>query len=129
MPGPWSKFMRGKVRFVRGDVSYATVNVDILETSEEHQRGLMHWTSLPENEGALFEMGFRDYHAFWMKNTKIPLDLIFIDGDWVVGVLTLAPLDERKHRSNPSTRVLEVRGGWAKIYGVCLGDRAIVTRA
>lgn len=91
-------------------------------------RGLMDRTSLPEDEGMLFWMKKRDDHTFWMKRTRISLDLIFIDIDKVVGVLTLEPLDERRHRAGRlSTNVLEVNGGWAARHGVAVGDRVTIS--
>jgi uncharacterized protein len=106
----------------------ASVRVAIVEKPDEMARGLMDRTSLPENEGMLFWMGRRDDHAFWMKRTRIPLDLIFINVDRVVGMLTLEPLDERRQRvGRPSTNVLEVNGGWANRHGIAIGDRVTIS--
>lgn len=106
----------------------AVVRVAIVDKPDEMARGLMDRTSLPEDEGMLFWMGRREDHAFWMKRTRIPLDLIFIDIDRVVGVLTLEPLDERRQRSGRlSTNVLEVNGGWATRHGVAVGDRVTIS--
>ena len=116
----------GTVRFESNPE--ASVRVDIAEKPEEQRRGLMDRTELPEDVGMLFWLGTREDHAFWMKRTKIPLDLVFIDRDRVVGVLTLEPLDERLHRiGRPSTTVLEVNGGWAGRHGVGVGTKVTIS--
>jgi uncharacterized membrane protein (UPF0127 family) len=114
----------GTVRFANG----SAVKVDIAEKPEEQRRGLMDRTELPEDAGMLFWLGVRDDHSFWMRRTRIPLDLLFIDHDRVVGVLTLAPLDEKLHRiGRPSTTVLETNGGWAARHGVQVGERVTIS--
>lgn len=102
------------------------VVVELARTPEEQARGLMHRRELAEEAGMLFifpEMGPR---SFWMKNTLLPLDLLFIDdAGRVVGIvreaepLTLTP----RAVAAPSRYVLEVRGGWAARHGVAPGDR------
>ena len=65
-------------------------------------------------------------HAFWMENTLIPLDMIFIDdGGRIVGIVERAePLTRTPRRvDGPSRFVLEVNGGWSKAHGVAKGDR------
>jgi uncharacterized membrane protein (UPF0127 family) len=74
----------------------------------------------------LFLFEASEVRAFWMKNTLIPLDMIFIDdGGRVAGIvreaepLTLTP----RTPGVPARFVLEVRGGWAARHGVAPGDR------
>jgi uncharacterized membrane protein (UPF0127 family) len=65
-------------------------------------------------------------HAFWMKNTLIPLDMIFIAEDGrISGIVTRAIPGDLSPRSagGPSRYVLEVNGGWAEAHGVAAGDR------
>ena len=64
-----------------GDKQY---NVKIAKTEEEKTKGLMNIEELPENEGMLFVYDEPQTVAFWMKDTKIPLDIIFIDQDYEV---------------------------------------------
>jgi len=101
-----------------------TVRVEILESPVEQQRGLMDRTSLAEDEGALFWFLDRTDRVFWMRRTGLVLDLIFVDGVTVVGLLTLQPFDETLRRvGRPSTSVLEVRGGFAARHGVEVGQK------
>ena len=85
----------------------------------------MHRTSLADDAGMLFVFPETDEHSFWMKNTLIPLDMIFIDEDRVVvGVVAGAePLTLEPRSAGVSRFVLEVNGGWAARHGVAVGDR------
>lgn len=117
----------GQVLFDSGPV----VRVEIATEPHEHSKGLMGRTSLEGDEGMLFAMSGRLDWPFWMARTKIPLDLIFIDTvipgadqGHVVGVLSLRPFDEKKHRLGQlSTHVLEVNGGFARRWEIAVGQR------
>jgi uncharacterized protein len=114
----------GTVTFGNG----VTVKAAIVDKPEEMSRGLSGRESLPEDEGMLFWMGERRDHGFWMKRTRISLDLLFFDYSKIVGILTLAPMDERSHRiGRPSSSVLEVNGGWAARHGVEVGDSVTIS--
>jgi len=114
----------GVVRFSSG----AVVDVEILSEPDEMARGLMGRTELPESSGALFWFGKSADHPFWMKNTRIPLDLLFLDRERVVGILTLNPFDERLHSiQRNSSLVLEVNGGWAARHQVRVGERVQIS--
>ena len=102
------------------------VQVELARTDEERTRGLMNRRHLGEEAGMLFLFSETEPRAFWMKNTFIPLDMLFIDdGGRVVGLveraepLTTSPRDP----GVPSRYVLEVNGGWAERHGVRPGDR------
>jgi uncharacterized membrane protein (UPF0127 family) len=117
----------GFVSFPRQGVS---VQVDIAESPEELARGLMGRTELDEMGGMLFWLGTRTNHVFTMRRTRIPLDLIFLDYDRVVGVLSLQPTEGDGHQIHrPSTTVLEVNGGFAARHDVKVGDRVVVSLA
>lgn len=102
----------------------AAVTVEIVRTPPEIQRGLMFRRSLPEDHGMLFLMGEERVHSFWMRNTYIPLDMIFIGKDMTVaGVVENAtPLTETSRTvDRPSLYVLEVMAGWCAAHGVAAG--------
>lgn len=106
------------------------VKVEILETPAEQRRGLMGRTSLPEYAGALFWHGGPEQPSYWMRNCKIPLDLIFLYYDQVVGIFTMQPEDGKSYRiDRPSTAALEVAGGWSIRYDVQVGDKVVVSLA
>ena len=100
--------------------------VEMAITPEEKEHGLMFRRELPEGQGMLFDFQFDQNVAFWMKNTYIPLDMIFIRGDG--RILRIAentvPLSETLVPSGgPVRAVLEVIGGTAKKLGIAPGDR------
>jgi uncharacterized membrane protein (UPF0127 family) len=95
---------------------------------EDLRRGLMFRMKLRANEGMLFDFGRRTVHSMWMRNTFVPLDMIFVDGDakagWkVVGVVKSAePLSEEpKGIGEPSMYVIEVPGGFCEKRGIVPG--------
>ena len=95
----------------------AEVSIEVVDTPPKIQRGLMYREHLPPDAGMLFLMGEEEDHAFWMRNTLIPLDMIFITRDLTVaGVVENAePRTETLRRVGaPSLYVLEVIGGWTR---------------
>jgi uncharacterized membrane protein (UPF0127 family) len=102
------------------------VQVELARTAAERTRGLMERTQLAPEAGMLFLFDESSEHAFWMKNTLIPLDMIFIAEDGrISGVVARAIPGDLSPRSagGPSRYVLEVNGGWAEAHGVTAGDR------
>jgi uncharacterized membrane protein (UPF0127 family) len=103
-----------------------TVLVEVADTADTQTRGLMYRQKLEPDHGMIFLFEDERSHSFWMKNTQISLDMIFIgrSGD-IVGIhpnaepLSLAPIDVGK----PSRAVLEVAGGYAAAHGIAAGDR------
>src|SRR5215470_2734714 len=102
------------------------VALEVAVTPEAQQRGLMYRTSLADDHGMLFVFPVDADHAFWMKNTLIPLDMLFIAADGqVVGIhanatpLSMAPIQV----GQPSRYVLEVPGGYTQRRGITTGDR------
>ncbi len=100
--------------------------VEMASTPEEQAKGLMFRRQLPEGQGMLFDFHQEQPTSFWMKNTYIPLDMIFIRGDG--RILRIAentvPLSEALVPSGgPVRAVLEVVGGTARKLGIAPGDR------
>jgi uncharacterized membrane protein (UPF0127 family) len=97
------------------------VKVELARAEPERQRGLMFRQSLEGGRGMLFLFEHPEHLKFWMKNTYIPLDMIFISADRrIVGIeqnaepLTLQP----RGPDADSQFVLEVPGGWTLAHGV-----------
>jgi uncharacterized membrane protein (UPF0127 family) len=102
------------------------VTVELARTGAEQARGLMHRTALATDAGMLFLFDETSQHDFWMKNTLIPLDMIFVSEDGRVnGIVARAVPGDLTPRSagGPCRYVLEVNGGWAEAHGVGPGDR------
>lgn len=103
------------------------VTVEVVASPRAVERGLMYRTHLPVDEGMLFLMGEEDIQSFWMRNTLIPLDMLFIDKNFkVVGIVENAePRTETSRTVGiPSTYVLEVNGGWCARNGIATGATA-----
>jgi hypothetical protein len=103
------------------------VRVELARTPAEQARGLMGRRELAPDAGMLFIFDQTAVHAFWMRNTLLPLDMIFLSDDGrVVGVVARAVPGDLTPRSagGPSRYVLEVNGGWAEAHGVGPGDQA-----
>jgi len=102
------------------------VEVELVTQEHEIQRGLMYRRTMAEDHGMLFRLGERRDHTFWMHNTCMPLDMLFVDDDgMVVGIVEGAtPLtDTTRSVGCPSTWVLEVNAGWTRRHGVRAGQK------
>jgi uncharacterized membrane protein (UPF0127 family) len=114
-----------RVRVTFHDVSGVTVDAELVRTEHDSMRGLMYRKSLEEERGMLFDLHVRDDHKFWMHNTCISLDLLYVDEDGlIVGIVENAPTldDETRGVDCPSRWVLEVNAGWARRHGVKAGQ-------
>jgi hypothetical protein len=96
-------------------------NVYLALTPTQQQRGLMHVRRLPKFTGMLFVYGHDDIRSMWMKNTFIPLDILFIRSDGSVSLIApmTEPLSLRSIASAEAVRyVLELNGGVAEELGI-----------
>jgi hypothetical protein len=103
-----------------------TVNVELARTEPDRTRGLMYRTSMAQDDGMLFIWKDERIRSFWMRNTCLPLDMLFIAADgFIVGVLEQIPTLNEASRSVPcpAAHVLEVNAGWTRQHGVKAGQR------
>jgi len=93
-------------------------------------RGAAFRLSLAANQGLYFPMQKRDYHTMWMKDVFIPLDIIFVDNGFVVGIVEHAVPQQTKplYVNHPSTEVIEVNAGWCLDNRITLGTQVEVSR-
>jgi uncharacterized membrane protein (UPF0127 family) len=106
-----------------GDV---VVNVEVVNTWPKIEKGLMYREHLPPDAGMLFMMGVEHDHAFYMRNTLIPLDMIFIKKDMTIAGISenAEPKTEKLRQVGvPSLYVLEVNGGYTRAHGVIAGAK------
>jgi len=100
-------------------------SVEIADTPQQQQQGLMFRRSLPADAGMLFDFGTTQPAAFWMKNTLIPLDMLFIAADGSIADIhqRAVPFSEATIYSKvPVRAVLELNGGTVDRLGIHLGD-------
>lgn len=99
--------------------------VEVADTDERRAWGLMHRDSMPPDHGMIFDFKRDQPVAMWMRNTRIPLDMLFIDREGrVVKIHARAvPFDETSiHSDLPVRGVLELNGGTAARLGLKPGD-------
>lgn len=114
------------VQFISNGTLTATVSVEIADTPEERQQGLMGRTDLPENHGMLFVYEDERPRVFWMKQTEIPLDIIFLDAQKrVINVEQADPEPgvppeqlERYTSDRPAQYVIELEQGFSEQHGI-----------
>jgi hypothetical protein len=102
--------------------------VEIAETKEERDLGLMFRDELADDHGMLFLFPVEAMRSFWMRNTRIPLDIMYFDADLqLINVQTASPCRTRNCPVYPSTApakyVLELNAGKATELGLQAGDR------
>lgn len=101
-------------------------SVEIVDNDADRAKGLMYRKELPEGRGMLFDFHRDQEVSFWMQNTYIPLDMIFIRGDGQILRIeeNTVPLSTRMIPSRGAVRaVLEVIGGTSRKLGIAPGDR------
>ncbi len=101
------------------------VQVEIADTPEERQTGLMGRTALAEDAGMLFVFDEEQTLSFWMKDTLIPLSIAYINAEGrIVDIQDMQPLDETPHPSaEPALYALEVNQGFFLERGVMVGNQ------
>lgn len=102
------------------------VSVEIADTHEKRALGLMYRRELPELHGMLFFFPRQEPQSFWMKNTPLPLDIIFIDSSLTIVSIAqnTTPFSEKMIPSGkPAQFVLEVNGGFCQRHGIVAGSR------
>lgn len=102
------------------------IDAEVVTTRPMIEQGLMYRPYLAPDDGMLFIMDSEADHGFYMRNTIVPLDMIYIARDMTIaGIVTNAvPLTEmRRYAGAPSIYVLEVNGGWTQRHYVIPGAR------
>ena len=127
VPSPACKTTRPQTPIVTIDTGESKVpfKVELAITAGEHERGLMFREHLDADAGMLFIADSPRHQVFWMKNTLIPLDMIFIGADWrIAGIVENAEPKTLSSRDVgvPSQYVLEINGGLSARYGIGAGQ-------
>ena len=111
---------------LRGDWGQARFTVEIADDEQERNQGLMFRKEMPKSAGMLFVYPHAQTVGFWMKNTLIPLDMVFLDETGVVRHIhhNAIPHDETPIMGGDGIlSVLEINGGMAEIMGITVGSQ------
>lgn len=107
-----------------------TVTVEIARTNSEHARGLMYRKSLAEDHGMIFVFDKPSIQRFWMHNTCLPLDMLFVDEEgFVVGIEenTTTMSDATFSVPCASTYVIEVNAGFCRQHRIRAGQKVVLS--
>ncbi|WP_223033055.1 DUF192 domain-containing protein [Hanstruepera marina] len=123
----------GELQLIKAanDSVIAELDIEIADNDYETQTGLMYRESMKANRGMLFIFPNSRPRSFYMKNTKIPLDLIYLDTDKIVVSFqeNAKPFDESSLPSNAAAKyVLEVNAGLVKQWQLEIGDKMTFTK-
>ncbi|MBI1287185.1 MAG: DUF192 domain-containing protein [Flavobacteriales bacterium] len=107
------------------------LDIEIADIESERTIGLMHRWSMPDTQGMLFIFEEEEPRSFWMHNTLMGLDIIFIREDGTIESIAkycVPKSDKSIPSKGPSTYVLEVKEGFSDIYGLVPGDKISYVR-
>ncbi len=118
----------GELTLYKGtnDSLITKLDIEIAKSEYDIQTGLMYRNSMKENQGMLFVFKEVTQRSFYMKNTRIPLDLIFLDHNKTIVSFqeNAKPLDETSLPSNAMAQfVLEINAGLSEKWGLDVGDK------
>ncbi len=124
---------QGDLVFIDGTTSdtIREIQIEVADTPDKTAQGLMYRSSMKENQGMLFIFPDEEERSFYMKNTRISLDLLFVNQNKEVVSITkyAVPFDLTSIPSNgPATYVVEVIGGFCNKYDIEPGDKIEFTR-
>jgi len=116
----------GSLDFMRMGEFILSLDIEIADTDSLRERGMMQRTSFPPESGMLFLFDHQEPRQFWMGNTPLSLDLLFISNDsTIVDISKYAKTysDEPIISNAPAQFVLEVPGGFVDTKGIVVGDQ------
>jgi len=103
------------------------INLEIVDTPATREQGLMGRTKLATNSGMLFSFDGSQVRSFWMKDTLISLDIIFIDSNFIITDIAKSTKVNQTSETYSSTKavkyVVELAGGATNLFGIKVGDR------
>ena len=104
----------------------AVIDIEVADNDQKTAQGLMYRSSMPENAGMLFLMPREDIQGFWMRNTYIPLDMIFVNSNKQIVTIhaNTTPMNENSYISTaPALYVVEVNAGYCNKNNINEGDK------
>jgi len=118
---------QGKLQFITGQQRLlTTIDIEIADAEWKRSLGLMYREKMAANQGMLFVFEEEAPRSFWMKNTRISLDMIFANAERkIVTILrNTTPYSEQLYTSHkPAMYVVEVNAGFSAMHGIAVGDK------
>lgn len=116
----------GELSFIKqnGEV-IKKIDIEVADTEYDRQLGLMFRKNMTENQGMLFVFPYEQFQSFWMRNTYISLDILFVNAQKEIVTIhknTQVLTDNSYPSSKPAKYVVEVIAGFCDAYGVDVGD-------
>ena len=117
----------GELEFIKSDkkTEIKKIDIELAENDDERMQGMMYRKSMDDNKGMLFIFDREEPQSFWMKNTIIPLDIMYVNSKKEIVKIfkNTTPFSENSLPSEkPATFVVEVGGGFSDRYGIKEGD-------
>ena len=120
------------VFLTRDDKEISMLDVELAEDIESHTLGLMYRTKMAENQGMLFIFQEEEERYFWMKNTVLSLDIIYLNAKREIIKIHKNAIPYQEHPSydsdKPAMYVIEVNAGYCEKYKIKEGDKFAYTR-
>jgi uncharacterized membrane protein (UPF0127 family) len=116
----------GELVFFNEEKEIKKIDIEIADTDYDRQLGLMYREKMTEDEGMLFIFPYEIIQSFWMRNTKISLDMIFVNSQKEIVTIhkNTTPYSEQSYASDqPSKYVVEVVAGFTDKFGIKVGDK------
>lgn len=122
----------GELTFIKNNGErISQLDIEIADDDEQRMTGLMFRDKMEENQGMLFIFPYETPQSFWMKNTIIPLDMIFINSKQEIVKIhkNTTPYSEQSYSSEkPAQYVVEVNAGYTDKFGIKEGDKIVWRR-
>jgi uncharacterized protein len=119
----------GELTFQTEDGNFiSSIDAEFADNEQEREQGLMYRTEMEENQGMLFIFPNQNKQSFWMKNTVLPLDIIFVNSNLEIVTIqkNAVPYSEQSLPSTaPAQYVVEVNAGYTEKYNVKVGDKVV----
>jgi uncharacterized membrane protein (UPF0127 family) len=127
------KFQKdGELTFQSANGQYLSkIDIEIADDDEKRTKGLMDRLSMEKNQGMLFLFPYESIQSFWMKNTVISLDLLFVNRNSEIVTIhkNAIPFDTSHYPSTkPASQVVEVVAGYTDLYNINVGDKIVWRR-
>lgn len=123
---------QGELSFTKADGGFiSNIDIELAEDDAKRANGMMYRNEMKENQGMLFIFPSEDMQSFWMMNTVLSLDIIFVNADYEIVTIhkNAKPFDRSSYASTaPAQYVVEVKGGYCDKFKVETGDKIVWRR-